>query len=125
MRQIICENNQAPLAPPAAPKTICKNPPCPNHNNQSEQEENLTVSPAHAAGSAPPPTGANSKRTQWQTCKQALNKQAIRKQQLTVNRSRQKKTNEEKQAKKKELDRCGEGLWRGKTWKLHSFKFLS
>ncbi len=30
---------------------MCWNPPRPNHNNQSEQEENLMASPAHAAGS--------------------------------------------------------------------------
>ncbi len=54
MRQIVSEKNQAPLALPAAPKAICRNPPCLNKNNQSEQAKNLTVSPAHAAGSSPP-----------------------------------------------------------------------
>ncbi len=42
MRQRVSENNQAPLATPAAPKAICRNPPLPDHNNQSE--ENLTAS---------------------------------------------------------------------------------
>ncbi len=42
MRQVICEKNQAPLAPSAVPKAIYKNLPHPNQNNQSEQEEYLT-----------------------------------------------------------------------------------
>ncbi len=59
MRQIICEKNQATLAPPAAPNAICKNPPHPNQNNQSEPGEvsdgvSITA-PAHATDSSPPP----------------------------------------------------------------------
>ncbi len=56
MKQIcVCEKNHATLAPPTAPKAICQNPLRPNHSNQSEQEKNLTASPAHAAVSSPPP----------------------------------------------------------------------
>ncbi len=57
MRQIICEKHQAALAPPAAPNTICKNPPRPNQNNQSEPggvSDSFTA-PAHVVGSSPPP----------------------------------------------------------------------
>ncbi len=59
MRQTVGENNQTPLAPPSAPKAICKNPPRPNQNNQSEpggvsDGVSITV-PAYAAGSSPPP----------------------------------------------------------------------
>ncbi len=38
MRHIVCENSHAPES-----------------DTQSEQEENLTASPAHAAGSSRPP----------------------------------------------------------------------
>ncbi len=47
MRQSVEKNktkHHAPLAPPAAPKAIYWNPPHLNHNNQSEQEKNLTAS---------------------------------------------------------------------------------
>ncbi len=50
---VVHETENKSLAPPAAPKAICKNPQPPNQNNQSEQE-NLTASSAHAAGSSPP-----------------------------------------------------------------------
>ncbi len=57
MRQIVCEKNHAPLAPPAAPKAICKNPPCPKSKQPIRAggvSDGVSVTaPAHAAGSSP------------------------------------------------------------------------
>ena len=47
----------SPLAPPIAPNVICKNPPQPNRNNQSEpgrvSDEVSINAQAHAVGSPP------------------------------------------------------------------------
>ncbi len=76
----------------------------PESHNQSEQVKNLMVSPALVAGSSAPRACANSERTQWRpSAEQPSNEKTTA---YRTNRSEQKKTNEEKQAKKKELDRA-------------------
>ena len=69
----------------------------------------------HTLRAAPLPRACtNLEQTHWWTCKQPMNNQAMRKLPIpplsttayTTKTSKQKKTNEEKQAKKKELDQA-------------------
>ncbi len=92
MRQIICEKNQAPLAPPTSPKAVCKNPLCPNQNNQLDQEEYLME--CQSLHRVQPPNN------------QAMRKLPIHPLSTTAymtKTSKQKETNEEKQAKKRRI----------------------
>ncbi len=130
-------------------QAICKNPPCPNQNNQSEpggESDGVSIpAPAHVASHSPSGACANSvkrcifsERTQWRTNNHQSTKQwencpsLLCQQQLTTKTSKQKKTNDETQAKterirpsdaagwgfREELERSGEGG--GGTWKLYS-----
>ncbi len=100
MRQITCEKNQAPLAPPATPVDVCKNSSHPNQHNQSEpggaSDEVSITAPVQTAGSSPP-------LLQWvgaMADKEPPNYEAIRKLPIpplpttanTTNTSKQKKT---------------------------------